>query len=122
LGHDADPKESSTKMVWHYGQIIKNNGVFAEYSSDNDTQGKRIPLENITEMPIYLFSGSKDPVATYQDNLTNQKALGNVKLLKKVDGFGHSDYLKPKHVEFQQLLVNTINEINGKTEVESSLF
>jgi len=68
LGHDPDPKESSTKMVWHYGQIIKNDGVFAEYSSDDSVPGKKIPLENITKMPIWLFCGTKDPVATYEDN------------------------------------------------------
>lgn len=101
LGHDPDPKESSTKMVWHYGQIIGNGGVFAEYSSDNNVQGKRIPLENITKMPIWLFSGSEDPVATQEDNKYNQTLLGNVKKLRLIDGFGHSDYLKPAHIEFQ---------------------
>jgi hypothetical protein len=78
LGHDPDPKESSLKMVWHYGQIIGNDGVFADYSSDNEKQGKRIPLENITKMPIWLFCGSDDPVATYEDNLYNESVLGNV--------------------------------------------
>lgn len=32
LGHEPDPKESSTKEAWHYGQIIKHDGIFAEYS------------------------------------------------------------------------------------------
>lgn len=64
LGHASDPKESSTKMVWHYGQIMKHDGIFAEWSEDNSIPGKKIPLENIDKMPIWLFSGSKDPVAT----------------------------------------------------------
>jgi len=81
LGHEPDPKESSTKEAWHYGQIIKHDGVFAEYSSDNDVPGKRIPLENIDKMPIWLFCGTEDPLATYDDNLQNQKELGNVKKL-----------------------------------------
>jgi hypothetical protein len=81
LGHEPDPKESSTKEAWHYGQIIKHDGIFAEYSQDNDVPGKPIPLENIDKMPIWLFCGSEDPLATYQDNLTNRAALGNVKKL-----------------------------------------
>jgi len=32
LGHEPDPKESSTKEAYHYGQIIKHDGIFAEYS------------------------------------------------------------------------------------------
>jgi hypothetical protein len=58
-------------MFWHYGQIMKNGGKFAEYSSSNDVQGKLIPLENIDKMPIWLFCGAIDPIATYEDNLTN---------------------------------------------------
>lgn len=118
LGHAADPKESSTKMAWHYGQIIKHGGQFAEYSSSNDIPGKLIPLENIDKMPIWLFCGSNDPVATYQDNLTNQKALGNVKKLTLKDGFAHSDFLKPEHVDFQRELTATINEINGRETID----
>jgi len=121
LGHEADPKESSTKEAWHFGQIVKNGGIFAEYSNINGP-GKRIPLENITKMPIWLFVGSKDPLATYQDNLTNQKELGNVKKLTLINGFNHHDYLLPKHVNFQKTLVATVNEINGKTQVEETLF
>ena len=81
LGHEPDPKESSIKELYHYGQIVKHDGVFAEYSSDNDVPGKRIPLENIDKMPIWLFCGTEDPLATYDDNLQNQKELGNVKKL-----------------------------------------
>ena len=54
-------------MAWHYGQIIGAGGAFSEYGSGT-TPGKKIPLENITKLPVYLFVGSKDPVATYQDN------------------------------------------------------
>jgi len=69
LGHAPDPKESSTKMAWHYGQMIKAGGAFAEYGEGTE-RGKLIPLENITKMPVYLFVGTEDPVATYDDNLT----------------------------------------------------
>jgi len=64
-------------------------------------------------MPIWLFCGTDDPLATYKDNLTNQKALGNVKKLTLKEGFGHSDFLKAKNADFQQELVDTINSING---------
>ena len=52
-------------------------------------------------MPIWLFVGTVDPLATPRDNETNHAALGNVKKLTLVDGFGHSDYLLPEHVKFQ---------------------
>lgn len=69
LGHAPDPKESSLKMAWHYGQMIGAGGAFAEYG-EGTTPGPLIPLENIDKMPVYLFVGTNDPVATHQDNIT----------------------------------------------------
>jgi len=54
-------------MIWHYAQIMRHDGVFAEYSSDYHIPGKRIPLENIDKMPTYLFCGLSDPVASCPD-------------------------------------------------------
>ena len=56
---------------------------------------ERVPLENITEMPISLFVGGKDPLATQKDAMILSSVVGNIVDYNYFPKFDHSSFLEP---------------------------
>ena len=70
-------------------------GRFQEYDNGDGKVPAEVLMENITEMPIALFVGGKDPLATTQDVFDLNNKLGNVVEFDLQDEFGHSGFLEP---------------------------
>jgi lysosomal acid lipase/cholesteryl ester hydrolase len=83
------PSGTSLKSIHHFAQNIRNGG-FADLKND-----KPYPLKNISGVPISLFVGKDDRLATVADN----KLLKEVLMTNNVLAF-HKDYDSMGHLTF----------------------
>jgi pimeloyl-ACP methyl ester carboxylesterase len=83
------PSGSSLKSVQHFSQSIRKKN-FAPYKSDSPYD-----LKNIKNIPIGLFVGRQDLLATVLDNRNLKAALESndvIKFYKEYDDMGHSTF------------------------------
>lgn len=98
---DKVPDGTSTRPFVHYAQLHLTDNKFQKYDFGNDGNiehyGTSTPpeynLDNV-KVPVALFLGDKDDLATIADGHTLEKKLPNVSLFEVVDseGFTHLDF------------------------------
>ena len=80
------PNGASWKTITHYGQCIVSDGKFQEFDygarKNMELYGQRkapkVNLESIEEIPVALFVGNRDGLATLKDCHFLRKSLQNV--------------------------------------------
>ena len=94
------PNECSTKELFHYGQIV-GAGKFQEYDygwfKNLREYGRvgppEIKLSDIKKMPIAMFVGADDHLATPGDAVWEQEQLGNVVHFEVMSNFDHESFM-----------------------------
>ena len=74
-------------FIWN----IVDNGDF-KTRKDIYCKGTKIHLEDITEIPINIFTGAYDPLCPYGNSLRLQKELGNCASVTLEPTFNHYDF------------------------------
>lgn len=92
---------ASLEELIHYGQMAET-GVFKKFDYGNDKENiaaygtavpPTIPFENIKNVPLAFFVGSKDPWADPTDVQTFRNKCSTLKFYKQYDGYDHSSFL-----------------------------
>ena len=104
LGHY--PAGGSTRSLAHYGQMLAA-GQFQRFDFGKDGNVKAygqelppaIPLQNIKKVPVGMFIGSKDELATMEDNRWVKSQVETVVMYKEYD-FGHMSFLVGKDMTY----------------------
>jgi len=94
------PNTCSTKELFHYGQIV-GAGKFQEYDYGwaknllkyHSFGPPEIKLSNIKEMPIAMFVGGDDHLATPSDAIWEREQLGNVVHFEVMSDFDHESFM-----------------------------
>lgn len=106
------PSGTSTKVLAHFADNIRS-GTFKEYNSN-----KLYDLEQIRGIPIALFVGDKDILATEHDNASLVKKLSRyneVKFYKIYQNIGHVTFFISKdniHVKDALEQIDNFNRNN----------
>ncbi len=85
------PSGSSLQSIHHYAEIVRAK----KFQQLNNEEYK---LENITGVPIGLFVGNEDELATVQDNriLKTRLSADVLKFYKEYEDMGHSTFFLSK--------------------------
>ena len=105
LGHF--PSGTSLRCLLHYAQIM-NNDKFRRFDYDYDTNKKiygqhtppEIPLNKISKVPIALFVGSRDELATSEDNAWNYEQMQKAVVYYKEWTLGHMAFMVAKDMSY----------------------
>ena len=97
MGHE--PNGASVKAILHYAQNLKEDR-FQLYSDDYTDHIHRhdkrttdlIPIENITEVPVAMFTGIEDILADLEDSRWTRDHIG--------DGIVHYEEVHAGHLTF----------------------
>ena len=111
------PSGSSFKCFVHYAQSLRTQ-TFREYDYGKTENLKRygqnpppnVPVYNIKKMPIALFVGEADKLATVDDNAWLMGALGiGVKEDDNIPGEGHMTFLMGKDQSYLNEVLSLID-------------
>ena len=102
MGHE--PNGSSVKSILHYAQNLKEDrfqiwsddytGIFTHRTTD------LIPLENITGVPVAMFTGTEDILADLTDSRWTRDTIGdNIVHYEEVDA-GHLTFMVGKDMTY----------------------
>lgn len=83
------PSGTSLRTLQHFSQSIRKN-IFAPYQSDVPYK-----MDNIKNIPIGLFVGKQDLLATVQDNRilrTSLESNGVIRFYKEYEDMGHATF------------------------------
>ena len=95
------PSGTSMRCLAHYGQIMQSR-VFQRYdylseSSNLQAYGQTMPpviqLSNIKTVPIAMFIGTRDELATTQDNRWARDQIGDAVAFYREYNMGHLSFL-----------------------------
>lgn len=104
------PSGASLQTIHHFAENIRNN-IFAPIDSKIP-----YPLEKIKDIPICLFVGKDDRLATIADNRGLKEVLaknGSITFYKEYDDMGHATFFLSKtneHVNDMLPILEKLNE------------
>ena len=113
MGHE--PNGTSVKSILHYAQNLKEDR-FQVYSDDyNDIlfphrQTDLIPIENITEVPVAMFTGTYDTLADLTDARWTRDRIGDNIVHYEEIAAGHLTFLVGKDMTYWSDGVMTLLE------------
>jgi pimeloyl-ACP methyl ester carboxylesterase len=104
------PSGTSIKNIRHFSQLIRKK-KFAPYDSDTPYD-----LTRLKDIPIALFVGNQDLLATVQDNRSLKENLSNnnvIQFYKEYEGMGHASFFlsekMPHYHDFFDKQIRTLN-------------
>ncbi len=112
------PSGTSLKSIAHYSQSL-NTGTFRRYDYGKDENMNRygqnpppdVKLYDIKKMPIALFVGTADELATVTDSKWTINNLGeSVDEDDDINGWGHMTFLMAKDMSYFQDVIKEIEK------------
>lgn len=101
------PSGTSLKTLQHFADNIRNHR-FTQYG-----QVAPYPLTDIKDLPIFLYVGADDELATSIDNRNLRDILGPVvQWYKEYEGMGHATFFLSKTNEHLKDLIPELDKIN----------
>ena len=105
MGHE--PNGASVKAILHYAQNLREDRfqVFSDdYQDWFDKHEKRttnlFPIENITEVPVAMFTGNEDILADLTDSRWTRDRIGdNIVHYEEINA-GHLTFLVGKDMSY----------------------
>ena len=103
MGHE--PNGTSVKSILHYAQNLKEDRfqVYADHYTDiigRKRQTDLIPLENITTVPVAMFTGTEDILADLTDSRWTRDRIGdNIVHYEEIEA-GHLTFLVGKDMTY----------------------
>jgi pimeloyl-ACP methyl ester carboxylesterase len=104
------PSGSSSRSLKHFASNVRN-GLFA------DPTGQAYPVTSIKDIPIGLFVGNDDKLATVADNRELKDILnsnGTLKFYKEYEDMGHSTFFLSKTNKYVEDLFVFLESHVGK--------
>ena len=125
LGHF--PSGTSLRAIDHYGQILSSKKFQRmDYGSSKNKQvyGQTTPpeinLQNIQSVPIGLFVGTSDQLATVDDNRWAKTQLKTLKFYKEYS-LGHLSFMIGKDMTYFSVdVMNMLKEYHPATVAEEA--
>ena len=116
LGHF--PSGTSLRSLNHYGQIL-NTKKFQrfDYGSSGNTQhynqktAPLINLQNIKKVPIGMFVGTSDQLATVEDNRWAQTQISTIEFYKEYT-LGHMSFMIANDMSYFNDVMNMLKKHN----------
>jgi len=120
---DDDDPERFLVFISHYpaGTSLKSllalsDSIRYQRFANLDT-GIPYKLENIKNLPIFLFVGQEDRLATAADSIILKNRLGEtVKFYREYPGVGHLSFFISKNNFFMKDIIDNLDRINGGSE------
>ena len=115
--HSRYPQETSVKSLIHLGQCIGEN-KFQDYNGYqvnwwyyHSWNPPQFDVRKIKNMPIAMYAGRQDPLATIADVDWLNTQLGNVVHYMKIDQHDH-DFGASKTMEYMQSVIELSKKYN----------
>jgi lysosomal acid lipase/cholesteryl ester hydrolase len=106
------PSGSSTRSVRHFANNVRT-GLFADHNMTP------YQIENIKDIPVGLFVGKDDRLATVLDNRKLKEELSKnnaISFYKEYDNMGHSTFFLNKNNDYIDDLLNFLDSLYVKKE------
>lgn len=113
------PHGASTRSLAHWGQIYNNKDfTYFDYHDEKENikrygqpKPPAIPVEDISEVPIAMFVGSKDSIVSAKDNQIMKERLNTVVSYKEIE-FDHLSFLLADDMSYFNDVLETVQEYN----------
>jgi len=120
------PNECSTKELFQYGQIVEagrfqeyDYGFFGNLSRYGHTTPPEIKLSDIIKMPIAMFVGAEDHLATPGDASWEKDQLGNVVHYEVIENFDHESFMLGLDTSYITRALEVVKQYNPATEEQA---
>ena len=112
------PQPASWKQLMHYAQFI-SNGNFAEYdygkpTKNNkkygQTQAPEIDVSKISHVPVAMFVGKQDDLATPADTQWARDQIKTTIYYEELDNFDHGSFMLGKDMSFMDTVLKLVKQ------------